>query len=91
MRAEKRKEIVHVQRITLPSKDALEKLARRFGISKNTVQGYLNVSGNRHAAKAIDVQVSAINEFGGRLVTNTSFEESLVVYDEAEQIIYEVK
>lgn len=90
MYAKKVNKIITKQVITLPSKEATEDLAKMFGISSSTMKGYLNVSDNRCAPKAIDVQVAAINIFGGQLVTKQSFETSLVVLNDDQTIAYEL-
>lgn len=90
MRAEKKQKIVENFRICLPNQNALRDLADQFGISKATALNYLNVSANRCAPKAIEVQMEAINQYRGKLIKNKSLEWTLVVYDDDESLFYEV-
>lgn len=90
MHAKKITKVISKKSIVLPDKDSVSGLAKMFGISENTVKGYLSVSDNRCAPKAIELQVAAINIFGGRLVNKESYETGLVVYDDDQTIAYEL-
>lgn len=90
MRAEKKQKVITTKRIVLPNANAYKALCEQFNINETTLKNYLNVSANRTANKAIDVQVTAINDFRGRLVENTDYSWTLVVYDDDETILYEL-
>lgn len=90
MHAEKVKKIIKFYKITLPSNESLTRLASYLGMSENTARGYLNISNNRCAPRAIETQVAAINLFGGHLVQDTSYEDTLLVTNDDQTIAYEL-
>ena len=92
MYAEKKQGLVTSMRIVLPPRSgALKQLAERFNVADCTIKNYLNVSNNRTSQKAIDVQIAAINDYGGKLVEHKAFDTSILVCDDDNHIIYELK